>query len=979
MRFLRNAIMLFVFSVLTGSNGWAQVSNWKHYDLKDGMPASTAYCITQDKQGFIWMGTEAGLVKFDGHEFKTYTVADGLPDNEIIGITADSLNRIWITPFRKNTCYYKEGKIYTEKNDSLLAQISRNVSLGYTYYTGKQNRVWLYSNSLLKITYQDIKILPLQPNTRNAYWVEDLGENEYVIYTPSQFTHYKNNLVIDSFNYKLPLPLGGYKINLQENRVYCSSTNNVDVYERTPDFKYHLLRHYALKGTSFGYCVEIDNKIYIPSIGYGTYIIDRASKDASDALFIPNHANSIFKDRENNIWVATADNGIFFLHNNSKMMTIDHNNGLEYDNTGAVYVDSASTIWIGDGVGALRNYSNGKVSTIIDLDKDYPRYSKSREILAGEHIIGFVSDNYPLMIYDTRLKKSAQCVTLSSKSLTYSSVRKQFVTGLSTGIAVTDIIPPFHTKYYIEHKRITAICEDKTGQIFCGTTEGLYQWKDGEFHPLFINNELLAERVTALTVDNDNILWIGSSSNNLLALKDSKVITQVNPVVQPVYTGSLCRSLFADNHHNIWVATNNGLDRISYTYSDGVGIKILNTTPYFASDGLADNDINDVYVRDSVAYIATAKGVSVFNYFQLSTHPSPPVFITAISINQRDTALLGQYALNYDQNDVLLKFTGISFISEGHIRYRYKLFGADDDWSYTQMGQMEFKSLRGGTYTFVVQALDKFGIASSKPAQVIFIISTAYYNTLLFKLSMGLLLAALIYASIYRLFYIRRKKAVEKYRNRQKINLLEQKALRAQMNPHFIFNSLTAIQHFIQQEDFLNANKYLTSFSRLMRKTLDNSGEAKISIEKEMEYLENYILMEQMRFKGKFIFSIKCDESIDKVNTLIPTMLLQPFVENAIRHGLRNKEDNTGFLDVHFFKQAEKIVCKIEDNGIGLLAAQQMKSTTHIEYQSKGLSISNERIEAMNHLQTQKIQVMMHDKKLLIPPSEGTIVEIILA
>ena len=244
---------------------------------------------------------------------------------------------------------------------------------------------------------------------------------------------------------------------------------------------------------------------------------------------------------------------------------------------------------------------------------------------------------------------------------------------------------------------------------------------------------------------------------------------------------------------------------------------------------------------------------------------------------------------------------------------------------------------------------------------------------------MGLLLAALIYASIYRLFYIRRKKAVEKYRNRQKINLLEQKALRAQMNPHFIFNSLTAIQHFIQQEDFLNANKYLTSFSRLMRKTLDNSGEAKISIEKEMEYLENYILMEQMRFKGKFIFSIKCDESIDKVNTLIPTMLLQPFVENAIRHGVRHQEDNTGFLDVHFFKQAEKIVCKIEDNGIGLLAAQQMKSTTHIEYQSKGLSISNERIEAMNHLQTQKIQVMMHDKKLLIPPSEGTIVEIILA
>jgi LytS/YehU family sensor histidine kinase len=211
------------------------------------------------------------------------------------------------------------------------------------------------------------------------------------------------------------------------------------------------------------------------------------------------------------------------------------------------------------------------------------------------------------------------------------------------------------------------------------------------------------------------------------------------------------------------------------------------------------------------------------------------------------------------------------------------------------------------------------------------------------------------------------------------MNMLEQKALRSQMNPHFIFNSLSAIQHYINNEEATNADKYLTMFSRLIRKTLNNSNEATISIEKEISYLENYILLEQMRFKDKFSYAIICEETIDKANTYLPTMLLQPFVENAIRHGLMYKENNDGRLIIHFFKQDNQLVCTIDDNGIGIIASQQMKTNAHIEYQSKGITISSERIDTINAINQQKIVLKIEDKNKLPTLLSGTLITLTIS
>ena len=975
---MRNLFIIYCysFSILFFGQTKAQVGNWKKYGLNDGLPATTIYSITQDKKGFIWIGTEAGLVRFDGSEFKTYTMKDGLPDNEIISVTCDSLDRVWITPFKKSICYYKDGKIYNEKTDTLLHNISKNISTSYKYFVGKNNRVWMYSNSLYCINNDQIINIYYPCKHNNVRWIEDINENEFIVYATDCFFKYKNNKLVDSFNINNFSNNYSVNINVQQNLVYFSTRDTLAIFEKDKNQNIHFLKKYFLKGKSFSHCIQYDDKLYIPSIGFGTYVCENLNSNLQKFNFIPNYSNSIFKDRDNNIWVATANEGIFFQQTNSKILTINKGKGLLYDNVGCVYADTNNNIYIGDGVGALRCYNNRSLKTITLSEKNFNQYSKSKKIQETKEYIAFSSDNIPLILYNKITRQKTEFSNLTTKSFIYSASKNKLIVGLSSGIAFANIKPPFNAKINDTTLRITTVCEDKQNKLYCGTPEGLYKWSHS-FIPLFKVGDLLSNRINAITCDTNNVIWVSVVSNYLVAILNDKIIFEFNTTDNSIFSGTICRSIFSDNHNNIWIATNNGLNKINYSFNANTNtIEVKNIVPYTTIDGLVDNNINDVFVRDSMVYTATSKGVSVFNYIKLAATPPPPIFITNISINQRDTSIKDQYTLKYNQNNISIKYAGISFISDGKIRFRYKLIGSDNKWNYTSLNQIELKSLHDGNYTFVVEALDKFGNPSLYPAKINLHIKPAFYNTLLFRVISILLFAFIVYYLLLRLFNIRKKKSLERIAIKEKIAQLEQQALRSQMNPHFIFNSLSAIQHYINQEDATNANKYLTMFSRLIRKTLNNSCESTISLSNEIDFLENYILLEQMRFKDTFKYQFNFDNKIDKSNTYIPPMILQPFVENAIRHGLMYRKEKEGQLIISFIKKDNQLICTIDDNGIGVIASQQYKSVSHIEYQSKGITITTERINTINAIHKHNIYLEITDKSTLVPPAEGTIVKI---
>jgi LytS/YehU family sensor histidine kinase len=177
---------------------------------------------------------------------------------------------------------------------------------------------------------------------------------------------------------------------------------------------------------------------------------------------------------------------------------------------------------------------------------------------------------------------------------------------------------------------------------------------------------------------------------------------------------------------------------------------------------------------------------------------------------------------------------------------------------------------------------------------------------------------------------------------------LEMQALKAQINPHFVFNCLNSIKGFIYDKNYGQADKYLDKFSELLRSTMDNADAAIISLEEEIKYLDTYLQLEKLRFGDKFDYEINAETVINKEKTFVPAMLLQPYVENAIRHGVRFLENKKGKINILAKKEDDYLVCEIDDNGIGREKATELKSSMHIEYQSRGMQLSRRRAELYN-------------------------------
>ena len=208
------------------------------------------------------------------------------------------------------------------------------------------------------------------------------------------------------------------------------------------------------------------------------------------------------------------------------------------------------------------------------------------------------------------------------------------------------------------------------------------------------------------------------------------------------------------------------------------------------------------------------------------------------------------------------------------------------------------------------------------------------------------------------------------------ISELNQTNLRQQMNPHFIFNTLNSIQYYVFQNDKISSNNYMTKFASLIRKTLENSRYTEISIKEELDALHLYLELEELRFKEKFDWTIRVDEEIDTLAFKIPTMLIQPYVENAITHGLMNKENGKGFLQVELQLQGDQIICMIEDNGIGRAKAVEIRQQKNNNHKSLGTNITESRLKLVNELYGKSMKVVFTDLMDASQEPAGTRVEI---
>jgi LytS/YehU family sensor histidine kinase len=292
----------------------------------------------------------------------------------------------------------------------------------------------------------------------------------------------------------------------------------------------------------------------------------------------------------------------------------------------------------------------------------------------------------------------------------------------------------------------------------------------------------------------------------------------------------------------------------------------------------------------------------------------------------------------------------------GKVLYRSRIVGLDSSWVYTSATQNLNTSFKPGKFTFEVEAQNSNGVWGT-PATLAFTVDPPYWQRIWFIILFTLLASGFLYL----IYYIRLSELKKRNELISNINLYKQQSLRQQMNPHFIFNTLNSIQYYILEKDTISSHKYLTKFARLMRFTLDNSLHSAIPLRDELESLRLYLELEALRLQGKFTYDIDYQNNESVLDIKIPTLMIQPFVENAIWHGIMLKPDKSGHVQVTISDMETSVLCTIEDNGVGREQARKIQETSNKAHRSRGFQITQQRIDLLNSMYGQKFNIQIVD------------------
>ncbi|MGN6421372.1 MAG: ligand-binding sensor domain-containing protein, partial [Pseudobacter sp.] len=817
----------------------SQDYSYSHYTPRDGLSSKVVYCMVQDNEGFIWFGTETGVSRFDGTHFKTFTTADGLPDNAILRIFADTKGRVWMMPFKNTLCYFYKGKFHTQENDSLLKKLSLSDFVMGCVETPSRDIVIIDKKKIFAIT-SDNRIVDYKCPGSGCYLTKLVQENndeflllnEEKVYLTKDFVNYR-------YLYSIPPKQAGEGQALIKKDLVCSfSGMNVLHVE---SFRYKL--SYDVTIPALNNIIKLNDSVLCLNTTRGNFLFNILERKMTESFLTNKNVSNYFTDNEGGVWFCTINDGVYRLH--SRRVRSFRNLGAG-EQTFHVYdlQQDSGAILVGTDMGCLQlaTNPNGQGTGIkqrfsIRLDKPVKCIVKNGDQLlfsSGPNI--FVSDP------GKPLRSSAYFGAV--KQMDFLGKNK-FIIATSGALQLLDYPSMVCTKMISDGRTTSMLVRNDS--VYFGTLTGLrLLLPDGGIIDMGESIPFLkGKRVAAIREAADGTIWV-AAYGGIVEIRNNRM-GRVFGITNGISSND-CRALAIDNHC-IWVGTDKGLDRV---FIDQGGSIIH----YSTADGLGSNMINALLVSGNYLYAGTPEGVSYFDKQTMATSSRCLLRLLNISVDGIAMPESTCYTLNYNKRNIRVDYVGISYGADGDIEYTYRLDGFDPNWKKTRQTSLDFIALPAGEYKLEIFAINKFGVVSKLlPIQII--INAPFWQTPWFIT----LAAVLLIAVTWLIVTVRSKRITNKEKAareiQEKLQELEQKALRAQMNPHFIFNSLNSIQGFILDNDPDKANKYLSSFARLIRQTLDNSMHPRISVEDEIKYLSTYLQLEQLRFKHSFTYSVK--------------------------------------------------------------------------------------------------------------------------
>lgn len=974
-----------------------------HYTVRDGLPGNLVYCGLQDQRGLLWFGTDKGLACFDGTRFHVYGVADGLPDPEVLGIQEDRKGRIWLSCFRKKPCYILNGRIFTEKNDSLLAQIDFDTGtyliseneeeqgIWFTelseraYYSEDQTlRAYSFPNAIVSlhrfgpdlIILGKFNIMRLLPNgqVEEICRLPDLIQGLYSRKLPSIV--YNTNGRADTVQ-----TVCFQSVAVSGNRIlytYCNRTFLLEYSQgqiRVLDIQSNLNGPISVdRSGRFWICSQVAGAV---SFVHGNRNIRYPTAYLPDKKL-----HWVFEDKQGTLWFCTTNDGIYALYKQAPVIYRAQAQ-MQSLNIRSIAKSPEGQILAGDDAGFVHVIENGKYLKSITTGA-MDGYNFVRQILPeNQHQFWVVSDDGVGLYKADGPLPPDYWVTNSMKAITLLRDTVWYASASNVGFLVKSNLE----HHNVEGVRTTAIFTDHENMIWLGKVDGLYSRQDNFAFNWGDRFPALKNRIIAIKQARKNELWIVTPESGLLKIrvKAGKILSleHMNALLdKPIIN---IQSLYVEPNGRVWMATNKGV----------YGLDTLGqVVQYSTYDGLADDDVNAVFVSGDTLWAGTVSGLTRMA-LKVPKHPGQFNTLVVALHYQRfrehvDLRLLDSLpqhrsiVLPPDITNLEFELAGLDFLSRANLRFEVvqtELLPPFWDWTFNNLSHWVLSGFSGasdtswhqsaslnlgtylppGKYRFRVTAINATGARSPFPDTWTLIKQPYWYETVWLYLTLWCLLG-------YGFWRMYRARIAYREINAA-ASVLQLQALQAQMNPHFIGNAINAIQQFLHPPDPERTSEYIAVFMRLLRRTMHFSEKTFVAFADELSYNREYLQLIHLRFEDRFQYTITGAEHIPP-DTPVPSMILQPVLENATLHGIA--PEGQSVLHLEFKVEGDHFRCVLTDNGIGLKETQRQKRLAGIERESKGLHMLQKKISTLNRLYDLDLSLEVQDLADLQLPQSGT-------
>lgn len=905
---MRNYLFILLFLFLQISNSFCQNPFVTNYSVTEGLPSSKVYCVEKDSHGFMWFGTDKGVIRYDGRNFVTISEEDGLSYNMVIRIKEDMEDRLWFLNLDGSVNFYYKNKVHNEDTDPFLKDV-RTDFMYHDFLQTSDSTIYFYNSK------GDVKVV------KNLKYIDYINLNEvykgrinnlFMNETPDKhiysWTSYGNFEIED-----LKQPAERHELPMSQVRVFPK--NQHEVFSVDAEGNISLLRDCKLVDKRF---LNVGNRF----------------------------VNAIATDDDGFTWVSIFNKGVYCYRGREQILY------LEIEAPSNFVLDKENNIWTGSNKG------------IYKISRDIVRYSfLGTGNFDGEGIVAF-SSSTPEGVWAT----NGERIYFIKGEKIYKSEKLFDESELTTLHNLTDNTLLAHGRMTLlyTYRRPTFNEQEKKIEfddtsysnfrmkksVISKTEKYFYSFDNDHVIALNLENDSSAHwgfdagRINNTFVNNDNQLVVNAATN-FLVTENGKFITQN---IYNQFNGRFVTShsildqeneIFnligndmylqhGEKFYNILGDSRNQVDfRIrGMAYYDSTLFFFTEKTIYFINDPLKVIDsvkvqlnrlnnefhnINDIFCKEDKLYVGSDDGLTIIPIKECvnAKYQSTKPYFAKVSLDDKEVDITKGVVSYKNKNRLNIEFSSFNFSSIPS-NYAYMLEGVNDDWRVGTETQVVYLNLEPGNYTFKLKSrknMEEYSDVIELPIEVV----PTLWQRLITKVVVVLFLL-LVGFLIIREYYRQEIKAREKD---YQLVTIEHRALQSMMNPHFIFNSLGSIQKFLLENKPEEAGSYLSQFARLIRQTMNSIKSNSVLLDDEVERLRNYIELEQFRMGHKFDYSIELDDQLESDDYNIPSMIIQPFVENAIWHGVSSIQDR-GFIKIVFEYLNEKSIrILVEDNGIG--------------------------------------------------------------